>query len=164
MRLLEKKPKNRTTWYRLPQKKVDPHVKRRRPASPGPEVLYLNKGAYEGNNSEKATVDDVSVSHLNSEFGLKLSDDVDTLISEIFKRGWKISSIELHPGKKHIIRFLRNVGGTKSRMFIEKSNSLKGLMIKAMKVVLSHESSRHEDRIRKSRRRVDNGRSSDSIQ
>ena len=49
-------------------------------------------------------------------------------------------------------------------MFIEKSNSLKGLMIKAMKVVLSHESSRHEDRIRKSRRRVDNGRSSDSIQ
>jgi hypothetical protein len=165
LRLVEKKPKNRTTWYRLPEKKKsDPRVKRRRLSSSGPEVLYLNKGAYEGDKPASSEKNSVSVDQLNEEFGLKLADDVDALVSEVFKRGWKVSAIELNHGKQYIIRFLRDVGGNKSRTFIEKSDSLKKLMLKAMKVILTHEASRHKDRLRKSRRRVDSGKSSDNVQ
>lgn len=161
MRLLEKKPKNRGTWYRLPQKKkaADPRVKRRRPSSSGPEVLYMNKGAYSGNESSQKK--EISVEELNNEFGLKLSEDIDELVGEIFKRGWKVSAIELNHGRQYIIRFLRDVGGTKSRTFIEKSNSLKNLLLQAMRVILSHETSRHKDRMRKSRRRTTNEESSE---
>jgi len=164
---VEKQSKKRSNWYRLPKKqevrKPDPHV-RRRPKAERVDVVHLRKSAYEGISSKGKESVGAMILRLNDTFNLKLSDDADSLISEIFKRGWKVSTVELGRGKNHVIRFFRDVGDNRSRTFVEKSDSFKKLMLRALEVILSYEDSRHKNRIGRSRRRESSSRTSNDDQ
>ena len=164
---MEKQSKKRSNWYRLPKKqearKPDPSIRRRTKAE-GVDVVHLRKSAYEGTPNKGKESADAMILRLNSAFNLKLSDDVDSLISDIFKRGWKVSTVELGRGKNHVIRFFRDVGDNRSRTFVEKSDSFKKLMLMALEVILSYEDSRHKNRIGRSRRRESSSRTSNNDQ
>jgi hypothetical protein len=143
-------------WYRLPkkkkEKKVDPNI-RRRPKKTGPDVLYMSKSTYKSEPAKPAFSSDELLASLNEMFNLKLSNDVDNLISEIYKRGWKISTLELNKDSKYLIRFFREVGDTKSRIFTEKGDKVKKIVLRALEKILSQEKNRYEIRMRSSRKK-----------
>jgi len=146
---------SKPNWYRLPkkkqEKKVDPNI-RRRPKKTGPDVLYMSKSTYKSEPAKPASSDEL-LDRLNEVFNLKLSNDVDNLISEIYKRGWKISTLELNKDSKYFIRFFREVGDTKSRIFTEKGDKVKKIVLLALEKILSQEKNRYENRMRSSRKK-----------
>ena len=115
------------------------------------DVLYMNKGVYEGKSSQKDSVEDL-IEKLNSEFNLKLKNDADSILLEIFKRGWKVNSIELGAERTYRVRFHRDVGGEKSRGYVKKAESIKKLLLLTLEHILNHENGRYEQRMNRLRR------------
>ena len=116
------------------------------------DVLYLNREVYEAPLNKAANFEEL-LEKLNSEFNLNLKNDSDDLLLEIFKRGWKVTALDLNIGRTYVIRFNRNVGGEKSRTYTKKSNSIKHLILLALEHILNHENNRYEQRMGKFRRR-----------
>jgi len=136
-----------------PDPKKDPSVKlRRKSKDKEAPVVYLNKGVYEAPSYEKEESSSNLLSRINSSFGLKLEDDADKLLVEIFKRGWKVAGLDLVSGRTYGIRFNRSVGEKKSRTFVKKAESLKKLLLLTLEHVLNHEENRYKNRMDKIRR------------
>jgi hypothetical protein len=135
------------------KKERDPSVKlRRKGAQKDCDVLYINKGIYDAPSPTKNESSTKLVERLNSSFGLKLEEDADKLLTEIFKRGWKVSGLDLVSDRTYGIRFHRSVGDDKSRTFVKKADSIKKLLLMALEHVLNHEDSRYNKRMSKLRR------------
>ena len=150
MRLAER---HRLNPKKKKEAKRDPSVKLRRGGRDAEaSVLYINKGIYNAPSPTKnESVSDL-LNRLNSSFGLKLEDDADKLLVEIFKRGWKVSGLDLVSGRTYGIRFNRSVGEQKSRTFVKKAESLKKLLLLTLEDVLNHEENRYKKRMDKLRR------------
>ena len=116
-------------------------------------VLYINKGVYEAPSFNKKESFEELLSKLNSNFNLKLEDDADSLLLEIFRRGWKVNGLELGVGRTYGIRFHRDVGGEKSRTHTKKSESIKKLLLLTLEHILDQEDNRYKHRMDKLRRR-----------
>ena len=125
---------------------------RRKGSSSDPSVHYISKSVY----SDRSTSSDESaedfLKRINEEFSLKVVDDADEILGEIFKRGWKVPHIELSIGRLYLIRFFRDVGGNKSRPVQKKDKSLKKLLLKALDYILREENDRYKNRMDKARR------------
>ena len=133
--------------------KKDPSVKlRRKSEDQNFDVLYINKGVYEAPSFPKKETSTQLLERINSSFGLKLEEDVDKLLTEVFKRGWKVSNLDLVADRTYGIRFHRSVGEDKSRTFVKKADSVKKLILLALEHVLSHEDNRYNKRMSKLRR------------
>jgi hypothetical protein len=147
MKLLDK--------YRInpkPERKRDPRVRRRPKGPVSPDVLYINKSVY-GSGTQGNSSPEELLSRIQDDYGLSLAGDVDGLLKEISKRGWKVASLDLESGKKHKMRFFRSVGDNKSRTFVKSSPTVKGLFLLALDQILSEERSRYENRMGKLKRR-----------
>jgi hypothetical protein len=156
MRLAERhrlNPRKKKEEPKKEEPKKDPSVKLRRGGRDvGAPVVYINKGVYDApSHAEEESSEDL-LNRLNSSFGLKLEDDADKLLVEIFKRGWKVLGFDLASGRTYGIRFNRSVGEQKSRTFVKKAESLKKLLLLALEQVLNHEESRYKNRMDKIRR------------
>lgn len=153
MRLAER---HRLNPRKEKKQKRDPSVKLRRKESGSEcDVLYINKGIYDAPSSSKDETSAQSIERLNSSFGLKLEEDADKLLVEIFKRGWKVSGLDLVSGRTYSVRFRRDVGDDKSRTFVKKADSIKKLLLLVLEHVLDHENGRYKkrmDKLRKSTR------------
>tara|TARA_Y100001973_G_C5159804_1_gene312887 strand:- start:74 stop:538 length:465 start_codon:yes stop_codon:yes gene_type:complete len=135
------------------EKKRDPSVKlRRRGREIEAPVVYISKGIYDAPSPTKQESASDLLNRLNSVFGLKLEDDADKLLTEVFKRGWKVSGLDLVSDRTYGIRFHRSVGDDKSRTFVKKADSLKKLLLLALEHVLNHEENRYKKRMDKLRR------------
>jgi hypothetical protein len=134
------------------KKKRPSSVKLRRKSDGGePTVLYISKSTYSESSIPKNESSEEMLGRINESFSLKIKDDLDQILSEIFKRGWKVPFIELSSGRRHVIRFYREVGGVKSRPMSKKDESLKKVLLKALEHVLYHESNRYNDRMGKNK-------------
>tara|TARA_Y100001973_G_C5189734_1_gene330173 strand:+ start:587 stop:1036 length:450 start_codon:yes stop_codon:yes gene_type:complete len=144
-------------WYRLPkkekEKKALPPTVRKRSKNSGPDVLYMNKDTYRSSPPKKESSAKEFLDRLNETFNTKLTDDIDHLLSEVYKRGWKISTMEFGKGSKYVIRFHREVGDSRSRIFVEKGNTMKKVVLMALERVLAQEKGRYEKRIKGSRKK-----------
>tara|TARA_R110000824_G_scaffold279447_1_gene467671 strand:- start:134 stop:607 length:474 start_codon:yes stop_codon:yes gene_type:complete len=147
MKLLER--------YRInpkPEKKRDPRV-RRRPKDPSsPDVLYINKSVY-GMGADQDSSPEEVVDRISKEYSVRVSEDIDEILKEISKRGWKVSSLDLESDKKHKMRFFRGVGDNKSKTFVKSSPTVKGLFLLALEQILSEEDARYKNRIDRLKRR-----------
>ena len=110
----------------------------------------MNKSAYGSLATDEAV--DGMLSRINEEFSVSVKDDVDSFLSNIFRRGWKVSHIDLSVGRIYSAKFFREVGDQKSRMRQKKDKSLKRLLLKILEYVLEQERLRFKTRISKSER------------
>ena len=78
---------------------------RRKSDSQDPRVLYMNKSAYGSLATDEAV--DGMLSRINEEFSVSVKDDVDSFLSNIFRRGWKVSHIDLSVGRIYSAKFFR---------------------------------------------------------
>jgi hypothetical protein len=146
--------------------RINPRRKKKEPAKPKPSsvirrprkekevgVIYMNKGVYDAPSFKEEESFDELLERVNSEFNLKLEDDADKLLLEIFRRGWKVNGLDLGSGRTYGIRFHRNVGGEKSRTYSKKSESIKKLLLISLEHILNQENNRYEHRMDKLRKR-----------
>ena len=133
--------------------KRNPSVKlRRKNEDSEPSVLYMNRSTFQEPSFNKDESYENMLERINSEYSLKVKSDPDSILSEIFKRGWKVPHIELSMGRTYVIRFFREVGGKKSRTIHKKDESLKKLLLKALEYILVQESNRYNKRMDSIRR------------
>ena len=143
-----------------PRKKKEPKKERpssiklrRKGATEDPSVLYINKSVYSDSASPADESAEDFLKRINGKHSLKIIDDADAMLGEIFKRGWKVRHIELSIGRTYLIRFFRDIGEDKSRVTIKKDKSLKKLLLRAIEHILDEERGRYELRMKKANRR-----------
>jgi hypothetical protein len=135
------------------KKPADPRVRRRRGGVPvEPDVLYINKSVYDMVSSRNTSPEDL-IEKINFKHNLKLSGDIDELLAEISKRGWKVSSVDLENGRNHKARFFRGVGENKSRTFTKIAPTLKSLFLLVLEQVLTEENARFDNRVNQLKRK-----------
>ncbi len=129
---------------------------RRKGCSDEPAVHYISKSVYSDSSSPSNESAEEFLKRINDEFSLKVNNDADDILSEIFKRGWKVPHIELAIGRTYLIRFFRAVGGNRSRTIQKKDKSIKKLLLRALEHVLKEEEGRYNRRMgRASRHKKD---------
>jgi len=122
---------------------------RRKGDSCDPPVHYISKSVYSDVSTSSSESAEDFLSRINKSFSLKVKNDADAILSEIFKRGWKVSHIEPAIGRTFLIRFNRDVGGQKSRTVQKKDSSLKKLLLRALEYILREETDRYSSRMQR---------------
>ncbi len=125
---------------------------RRKGGNCEPPVHYISKSVYADVSTPSDESAEDFLSRINESFSLKVKNDADAILSEIFKRGWKVSHIEPAIGRTFLIRFNRDVGGQKSRTVQKKDSSLKKLLLRALEYILREETDRYSSRMRRAGR------------
>ena len=126
---------------------------RRKGGSEEPSVLYISKGVYADSSSPSDESAEDFLKRINDKHSLRIVDDADAFLGEIFKRGWKVRHIELSIGRTYLIRFFRDIGEDKSRAVLKKDKSLKKLLLRALEHILEEERGRYHLRMKKVKRR-----------
>jgi hypothetical protein len=125
---------------------------RRKGCPDEPSVHYISKSVYSDDSSPHEESAEDFIGRINEFFSLKIKNDADSILEEIFKRGWKVSHIEPVIGRTFLIRFNRGVGGQKSRTIQKKDRSLKKLLLRALEYILREETGRYSSRMRRAGR------------